>query len=1493
MTENQPIHLTTVDKGCNRDGDPEIVCAQPGTGVYLDGHNTRPVSIDGNTGANEKIKGEVLLYPNNKALTNYSCIGSTIINNKIVEFWADNAGVGPGICCVDGVIVLKSALFDLKPNYPLQLDKNQSPLNEEVFLTDFRVPPYIFNIKDMVDSLISDPTKYFSAFNPLIYQVNLQSPLDRPAFIELINVGGGGGLPVGQYSYSMRYSSSEGDRTNWSVETPLIPVMEGLSSDSRCYPWSKTYGGPPRPSSKTAFAPHLKFRVTNIYNYDFIEIRRTSYNTGAGIQFVPGSIIVARVAIDKQEISVRDYIDPADSNENIALSATDETQQLAEIEAAKAIHYFDRRTVLMNVKLASKESDLQFLQIDGKEGFPLIDKINKAGHKDPWNHVNRRAYMGGEKYGFAAVCFDGVGTSGFATKIPTLKNYQYPNRRDEISNQTDNYSIGNGTVTAATTATNHIAKTHEVFDLQNYVSKENLCDFKNIIRSGKIAGLTGSRTTTKVKEDCDEDNGEIENHGAHVAGGTIVTVSYQPFSPVRQSDPDVTGHEYIVDTKIYTQASDAGCISTDDNTYDYRPAGFGPDYYAHGMMIAGVDNFPKWAKAFSIVRTDAAQRVVCQGLGFYSMTKAKFKVIGSAELGGKSSKKLWFYSPDIEQGIVSSDSLNDIIDNPQNYDIQMVSPLGFFSEVYNFENAETACNRDRIIDMISYVRMIRDTTDPSLINPGEDSSMGIAGGGYNYIDYDKYRNTATSYFSGDPDKGNRLFSIAAVRRKAEGRGQFIEIETNADVYGYVATGGSTNRHFDDAGLKDFTEPMYIINIVRRGANIPDTDVQKFKNTDHYQKLEAIIGKGNGLPNQKCILVDERWDDCIPTPLPGQFGSNIDRYIYIKNPDGTYNKWINVSYKTPLQLNTILTAISTLGAYAGDVKGVYRHTNINNLNREFEINFDQLGFYPGVNDLVIIKYDKTAPIRVFGGDTFVGETIFAPIDSKADAKSDAAETQFAWGIGLPYFKWKLNPRYYTIRKAGATINVIQDELQAKLGYIRQLVAMFCVESRTGVHLAHNLEYPNQFFPSINYVIRPNRWDDDKSTVDNGVFQGYVDDYTEDEKSQWQYGGFRFLQQINPDYSCEAPKKYFSKPSFGYVEKREFITRIMWSLPRAINVQNSPGLRTFPANNAFDIDDNFGEIKFAYDDTTENGENLYAITENGICMLITKKSILSDLNAGEIAYMAADTFVKAQYWRNKEIGMSDQLWRSAVVTFVPVGEGPETTRVKALFFANSRSVFRFMGNQLMDIWGNYNKVYTDGLAKLTPGYTTKIVGAYNSFYDEYWLYIKNNETDKCFVYGQMNGMWFGTNDFKFDKISFNDTNVYGSRNLETYDLNIGYMINGAPIISKLIGGASPEQVLDKEFIAIRVNTLEGQKPTLINFYKQLDGPVQCILAQSVQGNLYMKNYRGYEGQIPRILASVNPNRPRFQQRLIIWEIIHTLASEFKVVNVSIQWKPLKIK
>ena len=1495
-TEHQPEHLNTYSMGANTDGNPEVVFSQPGTGEYIDARNAEPTSNDSDDRVLAKIRGEQIKYTNSTSAIGYVCMKSFSINDHLVEMWAPTNPLFPGIIRVNGVIVLQSVLFELRTDFPIQYDTNPSFNFNEFAFTDKRSVPYILDTTDMVASLTSDPQKYFANFDPKLYQVNLQSPLDMPVFVELINVGGGGGKPVGQYFYDIRYASVDGDRTAWSQSTPMIPVMQSLSSDSLQFPWSKTRGGPPNPTSKTGFAPKIRFRVTNIYNYDFIEVRCTEINAGAGIEYTPNGKIVAKIDISPGEISVREYIDPQGSNADIPLSAQEETQLLSEIETAGSIRYFDKRVVLGDIKLASKETNLTFKKLNNKEGFPVIDKIYKEGHCDPWNHTYRRKYMNGEKYSFAAVCYDGVGTTGFAKKSDQLDNYQFPNRRDPIIPETQNYSYF-GTVRASTVNLYQVDNTHEVFDHYDATRKTGSCEFKNIIEKGRVIGLTGTRSVAKVTQDCDETNPEIENHGANVAAGSLVSTSYQPFHPVKQNDPDVTGHNYIVNQKIAKLPF--GFANEDANVKVYRPLGFAPDYYAMGLMVAGVQNLPKWAKAFSIVRSAAAGRVVCQGLGYYKLTKGKFKLVSENALGGKEQNKISFYSPDIANGIVSSDTVNDILDNPQNYKMQFVSPLGFFSEWYSAEDKLSLAKpqRDRCIDMISYVRMLRDRKEDAneQINPFESSDMGTTGGdGYNYIRYDKFRNTSQdpAFFASSPDKGNKIIDIYGARRVSEGRGTFMEFQAPYNIYGKGSVGGSGNESFGDAGMKDWTEPIYIVNIIRTGATVKDDNIQLYKQTDHYQKIESIIGKSTGEQQQRFLLVDERWEDCIPAMSNLHYGASTDRFLYIRKPDGTEQKWINITYKTVAQKSYIISQINSNPNYP--YKGVYEHNNIDGKNRFFEIVFTNNSMIPEDGSFIIVKYDDTAPIRVFGGDTFVGETIFAPIDSQASARDDAAETQFAFGIGLPYRDFKINPRYYTIRKAAAK-NSIQDAVWFSMGFIRQLCVMFTVESKAACHLSHNAAYPNQAFPKINYVIRPNRWDVDKTYVENHVFSDYEDDYGLDEKSQWKWGGFRFLQQINPDYSTEHKNAYASKPEVGFEEKTEFPTMMIWSLPRPVNVQDAPGLKTFALNSKYILDDNQGNITYLWDATTEFGENIYAVAARGICLLVTKKSILSDQNAGEIAYMSADTFISGQKWLSREIGCPDKLFRGIAEGSASITqENGSEVKQQALFFPSKQSMYRLMGNTIMDIarMGYFTRVFKDGIGKILQGTETFVTAVYNIYKQQYWIYIKGNDVDELFVFSQRRNRWIGTNDFKFDSFSVRDNETFGHRDMQTFDLDKGYIINGQPISFEVTTAAAPEQMADKEFIRLRLNGIDGIKPTRVEFYKELNGAIQCALDPSIalQGALYMKNYRGYEAYVPRIDVSVDPKRQRFQQRLIIIKIIHNLASEFKVVDSSIQYKKL---
>ena len=321
-----PEQKQTFSAGANFDTSPEKLFNNANTGIFIDGHNVQPTSNDGNTGDLEKIKGQQILYENTIDDSTYECMLADTVSGKLFELWAPNTPSKPTIGRVDGVVMLSTTLLDLRPEYPLQWDVNDSEVDSVISFTERRpgVPPYIFSVNDIYDSYMSGSSKYFSSFNPEDYQINIQSVLDRPVFVEMVNVGGGGGKPVGQYQYQMRYVSQSGDFTQWSHPTPLIQVGQILSSDSLIYPYSRTSGGMPDPESKTSFAPKIRFRVTNLYNYDYIEIKCIPYNAGAGLGYTSNGNIVARIDVNFGEISVREYIDPQDSNIDIPLSAQDE-----------------------------------------------------------------------------------------------------------------------------------------------------------------------------------------------------------------------------------------------------------------------------------------------------------------------------------------------------------------------------------------------------------------------------------------------------------------------------------------------------------------------------------------------------------------------------------------------------------------------------------------------------------------------------------------------------------------------------------------------------------------------------------------------------------------------------------------------------------------------------------------------------------------------------------------------------------------------------------------------------------------------------------------------------------------------------------------------------------------------------------------------------------------------------------------------------------------
>lgn len=1466
MAENGKKDIRTNNIGATHDIDLELSGNQ-NTGKYFDSENGR-VSSQKDKGSWKKIKGNALIS-SNSGTGQFFCMCSISINGDLFEIWTEKTNSAPPKIIINGTLMGESVNMPWLYAHRIQWDKNENCIGGEIYLTDFNVPPMILNLKDIKDNFTNGTQKYFADFNPELYYINLNSPLDIPVFKELVDLGSGAGLPVGSYQYSIRYSNDEGDKTNWSVLTPPIPVLESVDKtipQHRQYYGAKAYGNKANLLFPTRFGVRIRYRVTNISDYKYIEIRRIGYNSEAGIDTVPQGQLIAKIDILPGEISIRDFIDPVNSNVQDTLADNEELFETSTIERAKGIRYHDKKLILMNFETSSKETtaNIQTIGNSNQKIIPVSKHLGKLGFNDPVNHTYNKNYQSNEKYSFGVAMFDGGGGAGFVFEDANIKNIQAPSRRDKAQNESLDLSIGR--VPVAATVDSTVDFVFEVFDHEDAIGKSNTTTIRNITNSGSKNGTS-----------------------ATVAG-------YVPLRPVNKNDV-TTDYNYRINT---------GVRDSSNNLSTYDPECFRLDYFSRGFALGGLLNLPPWVKAFSVVRSKRADRVVCQGIGMYSMISGHLGTGGgSGNLAEKVNDKFWFHSPDIQSGIVDQSIIQDISSNPQNYQIQLVSPLGFFSELYNFNNRTLLPNRDRLIDMISYARVLH---DEGQINPNEDSSMGVGSGGKRYVAYNRYRNISDPAGGGafNTTDGNRTFNLSNLTPITDGRGTYYEMQLAEQIYARETVTASSvflDNDFDDAKMKDWTEPWYIVNILQSGKQVQDNNINPYVSTGHYQKLESIIGEGNGANGQSFVLVDERWEDCIPALLSTDFNAGGESFITVRDSNGQELLYYNVTHLPGATITAIEADILSNGFYTTpngiDIVGIYTHS-IN--GGDISVDFSYPAYNPPSGSRIIVKYDPSRPTVFFGGDTVVGENIFAPIDREAEATNADNGNTFVMNIGFPYRRYDFNTNYFIFEDLAA--NNIQSSDNCRIGYVRQLCIMYAAESVTASQFSFNLDFPLAHFPLTHYIMRPNKFDDsnfgggDPSiiAIDNDLFPAYFDDYPR-EWELWKFGGFRFLPQYNYDYSVKGPTGFFSKPDIGFKEDNKFCTGVTWSLTRAINQQDSPGLKTFLPENRYLADDDAGAIVKAYDATTSRkGSNLYGICKGGIVLFLTKKAILSNIDADDLTVTGTDRFISGEYWISREVGSNGEMWRGMAEASIDTDTQSGKVKIKALFIPNSDSVYMLMENMVLDIAKDtYLSRIQPSLEAILPAYQTHIVGHYDEVHEEYWLQMPDqNEVGrhKCFVYCNETKHWIGRFTYSHDSYVNFGGNSIGLKNLSRFRLNEGFTIDNLPITAYLIQHTSIELVEEKEFISIEVNTgpRGTMKPTEIIFMDENQNEL-CRLNQSLFGTRYLKQYNGWWNQIPRKEISASPNRDRVQYRLLLYKIIHTFGEEFKIVTSVIEYKNLK--
>lgn len=1508
-----PHDIKTYQKGIQSDTNKEIL-GRLEDGEHVDALNMRSMSMDGDNLAKKKIKGEDLVFDalDNRCFVEvgplpgadtYECMMTQEVNGHIIELWAStNPKKYPPFIRIDGQIVLMSDALPFNLNYPLQYDKNESCVGGEIYITDNNVSPMVLSVLDMMDNSAMTETgectqKYFGDFNPANYSIPVSSELYKPAFVKQESVStasgydatfGTSGLVIGSYSYSYRLVTAEGERTPFSPITELIPVVRRKTAQfSPQYPYSHTHGDFANIASSTDYGNHIRIKCENADAFTFLEVRRDAWQSDSAYGVPPVSTIIGSVPIGTG-LNVINIFDKAEANFPglEILDLNEQTDTFASIRRAKSVRYFNSRLYLMNIGYNSRDinGEVTFVDAGSDPAFPTIEKIGKAGHKHPYNAAMYKSNMRGDKTGFGVVLFDSFNNPSYATEIPApFNNYEFPNRRDEVTPLTQGTSY-KGLVKAATTG-GDVELTHEVFDHYD-------------------------ATTKKTGPFYSAENVEISYHDA----------PYKTLTPTSQSSSQST---------LDTSPNEAISLDSSTPVDSYNPKGFGLDYYSMGLAVKGLDAYPDWADGFSIVQTDPAYQVVAQGLGFYRLESADDSLTNTS----KEIDKFWAHFPDLEHRF--PDIAEDLLNNPTSYSIQLVSPLGYFTEVYSSRKL-TGPQPRKGTDMITYARVLREG-DSGTINPYYDQS-GYSGipdaDGNSYVAYGRYMNRDTGDSPAFPGntQGNRIFPLdiatTEVTTAGGGRQTYFQIAVDttdpgyAAIYNQATVGGNTDS--DDYDQREWREPMYVINLYK-DRDINSGITTEYKYTGHHVKFKSLVLESNGTSNQSSTLVSERWEDCIPSLNSQVYNdySSLKRFVYVVDQNGVEKRWMNVTFETGPDIATILTGLAAAapGPYNDpvltggfDIFGIYTSTETSvDLCPQFTLNFIETPLYtdftvPASGTKVYVKYDNRIPIRVFGGDTFINESIWAVLDNEYNKNGNpiGSTNEFIWSNPFPFKQYKFNNNFpsgfagyrwwentQTTNKYGYDEHQFANSAGSEKCRMRQVVTMWTAETRCNLSFFFNLESPDkavseQAFPLINYIPRPYEWDASADPGDraawesaNNLLSEYFDDYGY-EWNWWGWGGFRFLPQTNKDYSkSQTTSTYTSVPTVGFEEQTDFCTRIIWSLRRPINSQNTPSIRTFPSANYFDISDDTGEIKFAWSALSgDKGNNLYALTDSGVCLLMVDKRVIYEINANELATAGSSIGgILNQLWIDKTIGMSDQTWRSWA------------EYSNNLFFVNNKAAYMFTDNNLTDIsrTGFHYLLRSKFLSKIAFSYESDLVGGYNVLNNEYVMSVNDSKDFSTLIYGVQQTALQCKSTYLYDKYLYNNNVFFGMKDAKTFELGVGNQIDGEDMECYVTGVSNADLYYDKEFIRIRVNS--SSKPERVYFYKSYDDYLNdnfTNFVDTVAVPLSMKDYFGYECYIPR--NSVAPYY-RQQGRVMLFKIVSSADEEFLVASTGVQYKKLK--
>lgn len=1196
--------------------------------------------------------------------------------------------------------------FDLigqNMNYPgdysngyLYVDGN--PDSMEIAITDNAIAPIILDVEDMDDSKLTQ--KYQADYDSSLYEINQDVHLTQPAFRGLRNLGVGGGVRVGSYSYAYRLVSENGDSTPWSPPTPFIPVPSnyGQGTQSNFVPGAKTYGEAPS-LNYSKYGVDIAFRVINLTGFDFVEVKRIPNNVGGPVEYTASpQFLRLETSISDTSITVVRFTD----NSALSWASLDDSNTLenSTIATARTVRFYDNRVVLGGVTYESRlfEDTTAFKDVPGTsiQGLAYKENLGEDGYTDIYNQVYNKTHRLGERYSYAGQLVDGSGSRSFALPFPDLVNFKFPERRTLFSS-----SYNTGAATAATVNSDDGQVTgacYEVYDQKAYAKS-----------TSRLVNIV-----TGIDSD-----------------GDSVNESYNPLHPTSREDSDDTEH------------GRATC-SVIEGSQAYAPDVYGADILATGMKLGGMDvsKLPSWAEGFSVLRSNPANRVVAQGIGMYALVPA-------ASSTSKSQTKMWFYSPEMDSVIGNKPAVfDDIIAHPEDYEVQLVSPVAWSPEFYSGALVgSTGAGIDMAAIATSYYSS--DKTNPF-------DSDATTGRGDGYVTFGRWRNTSNQGSGIDYDADEYILSIDAASIVSlpnpsngidmTGRSKYLELDFGStQIYSTNVLG--TNLSTDDVTNRAAQEPWYVINIVRTGARVGDNNVDVFNEIGHYIKLNSLVGFGSGVLDQSVEVVSERVNDFYRPALSTAAGEFS--YIYVNN-----QLWLDVTHWSSTDVDAIRTTLNgsdtfnqqygATGNYSGDCYGIYE---VEELDGIYYIKFPyqtigtSTDIIPEEGDNIEVRYNSDYPIDLLLGDNVIGPAMFVPIDCKTDPddRTDYRGQLLLGPKAFPFQSFQFEDELYhsPADTASATVaNRYSSGDDIPMGYLRQLAVVFMCESTVNLPFVYK-----DFFPYKNYVMRPmvftEKDDDDterQHVAGMNIYDGYVDDYP-GEYLTWGYGGFHFPQGYNFDHNKLHTEFYSEKP-VGVDEILEYPKRIQWGLKRSAASIVKGVSRTMPATNVYDVLLKEGsEINILYDEYSGKGTNLYAILDTGVVGLITNKQVLRDGMADDLGVILSDSgFIQGELWLDRYVGTPDLRWRGRAEgsikqngVFAPV-----------LVFVGDDDIHILTGNSVASMGTNFRGTIVDLVKGITND--TILSGVVNPARNELWLLID----DTIYIYSFAVNNWVGFHD-----------------------------------------------------------------------------------------------------------------------------------------------------